>query len=176
MLLCCSTPIEAAIIAIFSIRFRFVENDQKSYDTKGAYYEGRFWIMEHVRNKGYECVDYGTTDPKVPVDYPEFGLKVAEAIKSKEVEKGILICGSGIGISLAANKVPGIRAAACSEPCTAKLAVEHSDINIVSMGVCIVGPEIAKAIVDAFFDAQFEGGSYTKRVNMIGDIEKKYGK
>ena len=133
-------------------------------------------LMEHVRNKGYECVDYGTTDPKIPVDYPEFGLKVAEAIKSKEVEKGILICGSGIGISLAANKVPGIRAAACSEPCTAKLAVEHSDINIVSMGVCIVGPEIAKAIVDAFFDAQFEGGSYTKRVNMIGDIEKKYGK
>ena len=133
-------------------------------------------LMEYVRNKGYECVDYGTTDPKVPVDYPEFGLKVAEAIKSKEVEKGILICGSGIGISLAANKVPGIRAAACSEPCTAKLAVEHSDINIVSMGVCIVGPEIAKAIVDAFFDAQFEGGSYTKRVNMIGDIEKKYSK
>ena len=133
-------------------------------------------LMEHVRNKGYECVDYGTTDPKVPVDYPEFGLKVAEAIKSKEVEKGILICGSGIGISLAANKVPGIRAAACSEPCTAKLAVEHSDINIVSMGVCIVGPEIAKAIVDTFFDAQFEGGSYTKRVNMIGDIEKKYSK
>ena len=133
-------------------------------------------LMEHVRNKGYECVDYGTTDPKVPVDYPEFGLKVAEAIKSKEVEKGILICGSGIGISLAANKVPGIRAAACSEPCTAKLAVEHSDINIVSMGVCLVGPEIAKAIVDAFFDAQFEGGSYTKRVNMIGDIEKKYSK
>ena len=133
-------------------------------------------LMEHVRNKGYECVDYGTTDPKVPVDYPEFGLKVAEAIKSKEIEKGILICGSGIGISLAANKVPGIRAAACSEPCTAKLAVEHSDINIVSMGVCIVGPEIAKAIVDAFFDAQFEGGSYTKRVNMIGNIEKKYSK
>ncbi len=133
-------------------------------------------LMEHVRNKGYECIDYGTTDPKIPVDYPEFGLKVAEAIKSKEVEKGILICGSGIGISLAANKVPGIRAAACSEPCTAKLAVEHSDINIVSMGVCIVGPEIAKAIVDAFFDAQFEGGSYTKRVNMIGDIEKKYSK
>ena len=133
-------------------------------------------VMEHVQNKGYECIDYGTTDPKVPVDYPEFGLKVAEAIKSKEVEKGILICGLGIGISLAANKVPGIRAAACSEPCTAKLAVEHSDINIVSMGVCIVGPEIAKAIVDAFFDAQFEGGSYTKRVNMIGDIEKKYGK
>ena len=133
-------------------------------------------LMEHVRNKGYECIDYGTTDPKIPVDYPEFGLKVAEAIKSKEVEKGILICGSGIGISLAANKVPGIRAAACSEPCTAKLAVEHSDINIVSMGVCIVGPEIAKAIVDAFFDAQFEGGSYTKRANMIGDIEKKYSK
>ena len=133
-------------------------------------------LMEHVRNKGYECVDYGAADSKVPANYAEFGLKVAEAIKSREVEKGVMVCGSGVGISLAANKVPGVRAAACSEPCTAKLAVEHSDINAVAMGVCIVGPEEAKMIVDAFLDARFEGGVYTERVDTLSAIERKYGK
>ena len=87
-----------------------------------------------------------------------------------------MVCGSGVGISLAANKVPGVRAAACSEPCTAKLAVEHSDINAVAMGVCIVGPEEAKMIVDAFLDARFEGGVYTERVDTLSAIERKYGK
>ena len=133
-------------------------------------------LMEHVRNKGYECIDYGASDSKVPANYAEFGLKVAEAIKSHEVEKGVMVCGSGVGISLAANKVPGVRAAACSEPCTAKLAVEHSDINAVAMGVCIVGHEEAKMIVDAFLDARFEGGVYTERVDTLSAIERKYGK
>ena len=132
-------------------------------------------IIEHLKKAGHEVFEFGAKEGE-KCDYPVPGRDVAEAIAAGKLDKGVLICGTGIGISLAANKVPGIRAAACSEPCTAKLAVEHSDINIVSMGVCIVGPEIAKAIVDAFFDAQFEGGSYTKRVNMIGDIEKKYGK
>ena len=86
-------------------------------------------LMEHVRGKGYECIDYGAADSNIPANYAEFGLKVGEAIASREVEKGVMVCGSGVGISLAANKVPGVRAAVCSEPCTAKLAVEHSDIN-----------------------------------------------
>ena len=86
-------------------------------------------LMEHLQKRGFECIDYGTTDPNAKADYPDYGLKVAEAIKSNEIEKGVLVCGTGVGISLAANKVPGIRAAVCSEPCTAKLAVEHSDIN-----------------------------------------------
>ncbi|MBC6721090.1 RpiB/LacA/LacB family sugar-phosphate isomerase [Treponema sp. Marseille-Q4130] len=133
-------------------------------------------LMEHVRGKGYECVDYGAADSNIPANYAEFGLKIGEAIASREVEKGVMVCGSGVGISLAANKVPGVRAAVCSEPCTAKLAVEHSDINAVAMGVCIVGQEEAKMIVDAFLDAEFEGGVYTERVDTLSAIERKYGK
>jgi len=133
-------------------------------------------LMEHVRGKGYECIDYGAADSNIPANYAEFGLKVGEAIASREVEKGVMVCGSGVGISLAANKVPGVRAAVCSEPCTAKLAVEHSDINAVAMGVCIVGQEEAKMIVDAFLAAEFEGGVYTERVDTLSAIERKYGK
>ena len=155
--------------------------------TKGAYMKIGFGsdhsgvvlkriLMEHVRGKGYECVDYGAADSNIPANYAEFGLKVGEAIASREVEKGVMVCGSGVGISLAANKVPGVRAAVCSEPCTAKLAVEHSDINAVAMGVCIVGQEEAKMIVDAFLAAEFEGGVYTERVDTLSAIERKYGK
>ena len=133
-------------------------------------------LMEYVRNKGYECIDYGASDPNVRANYPDFGLKVAEAIKSNEIEKGVLVCGTGVGISLAANKVPGIRAAVCSEPYTAKLTVEHNDANIIAMGARVVGSELAKMIVDAFFDATFQGGRHAERVRMISDIEKKYCK
>ena len=133
-------------------------------------------LIEHLRNKGYECIDYGTHDPNMSVHYPEFGLKVAQAVKTKEVEKGVLICGTGVGISLAANKVPGIRAAVCSEPYTARLTVEHNNANIIAMGSRVVGSELAKMIVDAFFDAQFQGGRHADRVQMITDIENTYGK
>ena len=133
-------------------------------------------LMEHLQKRGFECIDYGTTDPNAKADYPDYGLKVAEAIKSNEVEKGVLICGTGVGISLAANKVPGIRAAVCSEPYTAKLTVEHNDANIIAMGARVVGSELAKMIVDSFFDAKFQGGRHAERVRMISDIEKKYCK
>ena len=93
---------------------------------------------------------------------------------SGEVDKGVLVCGTGIGISLAANKVPGIRAAVCSDPVSAGLATRHNNANIISMGARIVGLETAKAIVDAFFDASFEGGRHAQRVDMIMQIEKDY--
>ena len=133
-------------------------------------------LMEHLKEKGYECVDYGAQDPNVKVDYPISGLQVAEAIASGEVDRGVLVCGTGIGISLAANKVPGIRAAVCSEPYSAKLTVQHNNANIIAMGARVVGDELAKMIVDAFFDAEFEGGRHARRVDMITDIEKKYNK
>ena len=133
-------------------------------------------LMEHLKERGYECVDYGAQDPNVKVDYPVSGLQVAEAVASGEVDKGVLVCGTGIGISLAANKVPGIRAAVCSEPYSAKLTVQHNNANIIAMGARVVGDELAKMIVDAFFDAEFEGGRHANRVNMITDIEKKYSK
>ena len=133
-------------------------------------------LMEHLKERGYECVDYGAQDPNVKVDDPVSGLQVAEAVASGEVDKGVLVCGTGIGISLAANKVPGIRAAVCSEPYSAKLTVQHNNANIIAMGARVVGDELAKMIVDAFFDAEFEGGRHANRVNMITDIEKKYSK
>ena len=133
-------------------------------------------LMAHLKERGYECIDLGAQDPNVKVDYPISGLAVAEAVASGEVDKGVLVCGTGIGISLAANKVPGIRAAVCSEPYSAKLTVQHNNANIIAMGARVVGDELAKMIVDAFFDAEFEGGRHANRVNMIADIEKKYNK
>ena len=85
-------------------------------------------LKEHLAAKGYECVDFGTDSPEHRVDYPEKGLAVAEAIKAGEIDKGVLVCGTGIGISLAANKVPGIRAAVCSEPYSAKLTVDRKSV------------------------------------------------
>ncbi len=133
-------------------------------------------LMQHLTERGYECVDYGCYDPAVKVNYPEYGQKVAEAIVNGEVEKGVLICGTGIGISLAANKVPGIRAAVCSEPYSARLTVQHNNANIIAMGARVVGTELAKMIVDSFFDAQFEGGRHATRVDMISAIESKYSR
>ena len=134
-------------------------------------------LMDHMKEKGYECVDYGAFDANGgKVDYPVPGRKVAEAIMNGEVEKGVLVCGTGIGISLAANKVPGIRAAVCSEPVSAALATQHNNAHIISMGARIVGIETAKAIVDAFFDSTYEAGRHAHRVQMIADIENDYRK
>lgn len=141
-----------------------------------AAYELKQTLMGYLEDKGHECVDFGGFDPNDRDDnYPEPGLKVAEAVMRGEVDKGVLLCGTGIGISLAANKVPGIRAAVCSEPCSARLAVQHNNANIIAMGARIIGRELAKTIVDAFFEAEFEGGRHATRVQMIADIEKKYG-
>lgn len=130
-------------------------------------------LMSYVSELGHECVDFGTNSTD-SVDYPEYGLKVAEAIKAGEIDKGILICGTGIGISLAANKVPGIRAAVCSEPFTAKMTVQHNNANILAMGARVVGEGLAKLIVDAFLEATYEGGRHQIRVDMLTDIENKY--
>ncbi|MDY5648708.1 MAG: ribose 5-phosphate isomerase B [Lachnospiraceae bacterium] len=133
-------------------------------------------LLEHLKEQGYECVDYGAYDPVTKTDYPVQGQRVAEAIVRGEVDKGVLVCGTGIGISLAANKVPGIRAAVCSEPYSAKLSVQHNNANIIAMGARVVGPELGKMIVDEFFHASFEGGRHENRVNMIAEIERKYSK
>ena len=129
-------------------------------------------VMAHLEEKGYELIDYGTyTSDRC--DYPVYGEKVARAVVSGEADLGILICGTGVGISLAANKVHGIRAVVCSEPYSAALARRHNNANIVAFGARVVGPELAKMIVDSFLDAEFEGGRHAERVNMIMDIEKR---
>ncbi len=134
-------------------------------------------LMEHLKAQGHECVDYGNYDPNDRGDdYPEPGRKVAEAIKNGEVEKGVLVCGTGLGISLAANKVPGIRACVCSEPATAALSVRHNNCNVISVGARIVGRELAKMIIDSFFGAEFEGGRHAQRVDMLTQIERDYSR
>ena len=130
-------------------------------------------LMDHLAEKGHECVDYGTPDASIKMDYPIPGRKVAEAIVAGEVDKGVLICGTGIGISLAANKVPGIRAAVCSEPYSAKMTVQHNNANIIAFGARIIGIETAKDILDAYLNAEFEGGRHQKRIDLIHAIEEK---
>ena len=137
--------------------------------------ELKLQLMEHLKERGYECVDYGNYDPNDRGDdYPTPGRKVAEAVHDGEVEKGVLVCGTGVGISLAANKVPGIRACVCSEPYSAMRSVQHNNANIISMGARVVGRDLAFMIVDAFFDAEFEGGRHARRVDMITQIEKDW--
>ena len=129
-------------------------------------------IKEFVESKGYEVIDFGTNTPE-SCDYPVYGEKVARAVAAGEVEQGILICGTGLGISLAANKVKGIRAAVCSEPYTAKMARAHNDCNILAFGARVVGAELAKMIVETWLDTEFEGGRHQRRVDMIMAIEEK---
>ncbi len=130
-------------------------------------------ILEYLENKGYEIINVGT-DTEESCNYPEYGEKVARLVASKEVEYGILICGTGVGISLAANKVDGIRACVCSEAVTARLSREHNNANIIAFGARIIGTETAKSIVETFLTQEFAGGRHQKRVDMIGEIEHRH--
>ena len=116
-------------------------------------------------------MNYGT-DTAERTDYPIYGKKVAEAVASGECELGILICGTGIGISLAANKVKGIRAAVCSEPYSARLTRQHNNANIIAFGARVVGESVAEMIVDEFLSAEYEGGRHQNRIDMISAIEQ----
>lgn len=132
-------------------------------------------IISHLEKKNYEIKDYGTYTAE-SCDYPEFGQKVGEAVVSKECELGIIICGTGIGISIAANKVPGVRAALCSDTFSAHDTREHNNANVLALGARTVGVGLALDIVDTFLSSTFEGGRHENRVNKITDIEKKYNK
>ena len=131
-------------------------------------------VKAHLLEHGYEVVDKGTDSGTVSVDYPDYGRAVAEAVAAGEAPFGIVICGTGIGISMAANKVPGIRAALCTDPYMARMAREHNDAQILAMGGRVVGPGLAVAIVDAFFAATFQGGRHARRVGKIAAIERDY--
>lgn len=131
-------------------------------------------IIDLLKEKGHEVVDYGTNSTG-SCDYPEYGEIVGRAVVNKEVDQGILICGTGLGISLAANKVKGVRAAVCSEPFTARMAREHNNCNILAFGARVVGSELAKMIVETWLDSHFEeGGRHQRRVDMIGDVEERW--
>mgnify|MGYP002514166612 CR=1 FL=1 len=130
-------------------------------------------IKKHFDEQGIAYKDFGTYSED-SVDYPVYACKVANAVVSGECELGILCCGTGIGMSIAANKVKGIRAAVCSEPMTARLCREHNNANIIAFGARIIGIATAEAICDAFLSAQFAGGDrHERRVGLITEIENK---
>jgi len=136
--------------------------DHGGYPLKAA-------VIAHLTKQGYECVDFGCHTPE-RCDYPVYGEKVARAVAGGECELGVLMCGTGIGISLAANRVPGIRAAVCSEPYSAQLTREHNNANIICFGARVVGEGMALMIVDAFLNAEFMGGRHAERVAMLDEI------
>ena len=142
-----------------------IGNDHTALSMKGL-------ISRYLQDLGYEVVNFGT-DSSESFDYPVVATRVAEAVVSGEVNRAILICGSGVGMSLAANKVTGIRAVVCSDPYSAKLSREHNDCNILCFGARVVGSELAKMIVEQWLTADFEGGRHQRRVDMIMEIEKK---
>ena len=136
---------------------------------------GGYALKEHIKNylegKGLSCKDFGTysTDS---CDYPVFGRAAAEAVASGECDRGIVICTTGIGISITANKVKGVRCALCSEPLSAEMTRRHTDANMLAMGAGMVGKNLAERIVDTFLNTAFEGGRHQRRVDLITDMEK----
>lgn len=130
------------------------------------------YIKQHLDELGLAYKDYGT-DSEDSCDYPVFAEAVARAVAGGEVTQGILICGTGIGISIAANKVRGIRAALCGDCYSAEYTRRHNDANILAMGARVTGSGLACKIVDTFLSTEFEGGRHAKRVALISDIEDR---
>lgn len=130
-------------------------------------------IINFLKQQNYDIKDFGTNSNK-SCDYPDYALPVAEAIAAKEFDFGILICGTGIGISIAANKVPGVRAALCSDTFSAHSTREHNNANILALGARTTGPGLALDIVKTFLNAKFEGDRHQVRIDKITAIEKKY--
>lgn len=138
-------------------------------------YELKDQIKSHLESRGIEIIDYGTHALE-SCDYPVYGQKVGEAVIAKECDYGILVCGTGIGISLAANKVKGIRCAVVSDTFSAEMSKAHNNANMLSLGARVVGLGLALKIVDTFVDTEFEGDRHQRRVDKITDIENKYMK
>ncbi len=128
-------------------------------------------LKKHLLERGFDVEDFGTFDTQ-SCHYPVYAEKVAHAVAAKEAELGVLVCGTGIGMSIAANKVKGIRAAAVSDCFTAQATREHNDSNILCLGERTVGPGLAMRIVDTWLDASFLGGRHQTRVDMISALEK----
>ena len=132
-------------------------------------------LMEHLKKEGYEIRDFGCYTEQ-SCDYPDIAHAVAKAVAAGECENGILICGTGIGMSIAANKVKGIRCALCSDTYSAHVTREHNDSNMLALGARVIGLELAKDIVDAWLGASFIGAQHTRRIEKIKKIEEAEAK
>ncbi len=129
-------------------------------------------IKKHLEEKGYEFKDFGT-DSTASCDYPIYAEKVCNAIQSGECEKGILVCGTGIGMSMCANKCKGIRAAVCGDHFSAEFTRKHNNANVLCLGARVTGSGVAMQLVDIFLTTEFEGGRHEKRIEMMMELENK---
>jgi ribose 5-phosphate isomerase B len=133
-------------------------------------------LAQHLRELGHNLIDKGT-DSDQPVDYPDFAAAVADALLSGEAERGVVVCGSGVGASVSANKIPGIRAGLCHDTYSARQGVEHDDMNILVLGARVIGVEMAYELVDRFVTAKFNGAErHRRRLEKIKALERRYGK
>lgn len=135
-------------------------------------YELKEVIKKYLQDKNVEVIDAGC-DSTDSVDYPEFGEKGARLVAEKKVDKGIVVCTTGIGISIAANKVKGVRCAVCTNTLLAKMCRKHNDANVLALGAGILGKNLALEIVDTFLTTEFEGGRHQRRVDKIMEIETR---
>ena len=141
-----------------------VGSDHAGYDLKAA-------LASHLGEIGHEVTDLGCESASVPVDYPRFGIAVGRAVAEGRAERGLCVCGTGIGISISANKVPGVRAALVHDVTTATLARRHNDANVVCLGGRTTGTAVAVDAVDAFLSVAFEGGRHVRRLDEISEYE-----
>ncbi len=137
-----------------------IASDHAGYDLKTI-------LAQELAEMGYEVLDLGTDGPQ-SVDYPDFGSALAEVVRTGEAERGVLICGTGIGISMAANRHPGVRAAVCWDETSARLTREHNDANVLALGARLLGVEVAKECVRTFLSTDFAGGRHVGRVAKLG--------
>jgi len=127
------------------------------------------WLIQN----GYQVVDFGTHSPE-PVDYPDYAIQVAESVANGKAERGVLVCGTGIGMAMTANKIPGVRAAFCPDPFTARLSREHNDANVLTLGGRLMGREMAIEILGIWLNTSFQGGRHNRRIAKIGETEERY--
>ena len=140
-----------------------IASDHGGYDYKQE-------LIPYIESLGHQVLDLGCHGP-ASVDYPDYGIPCAQAVARGEADRGVVICGTGIGISISANKVPGIRCALCTDPVMARLTREHNDANMLAMGGRIIGIELAKGIVQAFLSTEFSGGRHKTRIYKIAQYE-----
>ena len=134
-------------------------------------YEFKKEVIKHLEEKGISYKDFGC-DSNASVDYPDYGVPAAKAVAAGEFDAGILICGTGIGMSLCANKVKGIRASVCTDTFVARMTRAHNDSNVLCMGARVIGPGLALDIVDAYLNTEFDGGRHAVRIGKVMDLEK----
>jgi ribose 5-phosphate isomerase B len=127
-------------------------------------------MISFLKENGYQVKDFGTHS-KESVDYPDFGRVVGEAVVAGEIDRGVVICGTGIGISISANKVKGVRAALCGDVYSARMSREHNNANVLAMGGRVLGVDLAKEILSTYLKSEFQGGRHERRVNKIAEIE-----